>query len=149
MSGFQSLVGVYGFCGHRKDTAQTEKRQFQSLVGVYGFCGKIKYLEKPMSFVSIPSRGLWFLRRWSSHPGTGTLQVSIPSRGLWFLRLYKITWTKGGYYVSIPSRGLWFLRQLSGDFWLYRVAFQSLVGVYGFCGVKLQSLLLSRICFNP
>ena len=37
--------------------------RFQSLVGVYGFCGvsaKKYYLS--VDAVSIPSRGLWFLR---------------------------------------------------------------------------------------
>jgi hypothetical protein len=37
--GFQSLIGVYGFCGAEVTTKVTKKYGFQSLIGVYGFCG--------------------------------------------------------------------------------------------------------------
>ena len=37
--------------------------KFQSLVGVYGFCGCWVLRNPSITRVSIPSRGLWFLRR--------------------------------------------------------------------------------------
>ena len=37
-------------------------RRFQSLVGVYGFCGVAATSVSLLVIVSIPSRGLWFLR---------------------------------------------------------------------------------------
>ena len=43
------------------------------------------------------------------------------------------------YEVSIPSRGLWFLRQNSGCCAVLELWFQSLVGVYGFCGAERLS----------
>ena len=42
--------------------------------------------------------------------------------------------TAGTQCVSIPSRGLWFLRLCMLLLWSDSIVFQSLVGVYGFCG---------------
>ena len=45
--------------------------------------------------VSIPNRGLWFLRLVCAGEKGGLGLVSIPNRGLWFLRLYSLL------YISI------------------------------------------------
>ena len=37
--------------------------EFQSLIGVYGFCGFVGDFIAGLLKVSIPNRGLWFLRR--------------------------------------------------------------------------------------
>ena len=109
--GFQSLIGVYGFCGADWAPILPVRMKFQSLIGVYGFCGKtIPTNIKNISFVSIPNRGLWFLRRGTRKRIYPVIVVSIPSRGLWFLRLQWYSQCSKWYRVSIPSRGLWFLR---------------------------------------
>ena len=36
---------------------------FQSLIGVYGFCGLMVPTQSDLCSVSIPDRGLWFLWR--------------------------------------------------------------------------------------
>ena len=51
--------------------------------------------------------------------------------------------------VSIPSRGLWFLRLGVALAPMGFMMFQSLVGVYGFCGRRRLRRSRRRTSFNP
>ena len=86
---------------------------FQSLVGVYGFCGYDRDSIGINQVVSIPSRGLWFLRR-GVFPATPTDNISFQS----LVGVYGFC----GRTVENSSSRL--------------SSFQSLVGVYGFCGLR-------------
>ena len=49
------------------DSGEIKASEFQSLIGVYGFCGEKDFdIQQKKILVSIPDRGLWFLWPFSS-----------------------------------------------------------------------------------
>ena len=77
--------------------------------------------------VSIPNRGLWFLRRTPIHFG-------YLGRYLMFQSLIGVYGFCGKY--TLPCDGTYTL-------------FQSLIGVYGFCGALHRIIRRILKCFNP
>ena len=136
---FQSLIWIQGFCRGTIYMAKSWINQFQSLVGIQGFCRRnfLCYWYHS-SFVSIPGRDSRVLSRERTPRSLSDIVVSIPGRDSRVLSLPPRQPETLLTVVSIPGRDSRVLSRLNHlHNWLTRFGFQSLVGIQGFCRIRL------------
>ncbi len=110
---------------------------FQSLIGFYGFSGALTWDDLTAGEVSIPDRVLWVFRRFHILNKCDSIdRVSIPDRVLWVFRLWISESYLSSVCVSIPDRVLWVFRLGDNLAVKIKLLFQSLIGFYGFSGLK-------------